>query len=49
MAAPSASPDVKSNFNPLLSVSALDDSVTTEDEYQSLKEMFSELDSEKQG
>ena len=49
MAAPSASPDVKGQFHPLMSASSFDDSVTGDEEYKKLKEKFIELDEEKQG
>ena len=47
MAAPSASPDVKGQFNPLVSALSLEDTVATE--FEELRIKFNELDQLQQG
>ena len=49
MAAPSASPDVKGQFNPLVSAMSLEESVEKDEESNELKMKFHELDQLQQG
>ena len=49
MAAPSASPDMKAQFNPLVSASTIEDATTADDEFQALRMKFKELDEGIQG
>jgi len=49
MAAPSASPDARTQSNPLISVSALNDSIVTEEENERLKQSFNQMVDEEKG
>ena len=43
MTAPSASPDGKTQLNPLISISVLEDSIVTEQKYLEMKTKYDEL------